>query len=116
VEWHRLPWTQCFVTSVGQGGAAHPEREEKAEDGREHRTGLASGAGGGESWNHLVWPSRVAVSVAFTFCETSAFPGLRERMKDQSVWQGKLACGGSCLGQWVALGREAVSHPELFDV
>jgi len=55
----------------------------------------------------VVWLSLslVTASLAFTLYEMKLFAGLREWVKGRSVWLGKLACCGYCLGHWVALDR-----------
>ena len=63
----------------------------------------------------VVWLSLVAASVAFTLCETTVFAGLRDWVKGRSVWLGKLACCGYCLGHWVAFGLVAIYRPRLFE-
>jgi hypothetical protein len=47
----------------------------------------------------VLWLSLVTASLAFTLCETALFAGLREWVKGQSVWLGKLACCGYCQGE-----------------
>ena len=64
--------------------------------------------------DQVVWLSLVAASVAFTLGETTVFAGLREWVKGRSVWLGKLACCGYCLGHWVAFGLVAIYRPRLF--
>ena len=58
--------------------------------------------------------SLVTASAAFTLCETTVFAGLRDRVKSRSVWLGKLACCGYCLGHWVAFVLVAIYRPRLF--
>ena len=58
--------------------------------------------------------SLVTASIAFTLRETTVFAGLRGWVKARSVWLGKLACCGYCLGHWVALGLAAIYRPRLF--
>jgi hypothetical protein len=62
----------------------------------------------------VVWLSLVTASVAFTFCETMLFAGLRDWVKERSAWLGKLACCGYCLGHWVAFVLVAIYRPRLF--
>jgi hypothetical protein len=62
----------------------------------------------------VLWLSLVTASVAFTLCETALFAGLREWVKGRSVWLGKLACCGYCLGHWVAFALVAIYRPRLF--
>ena len=62
----------------------------------------------------VVLLSLVTASVAFTFCETKLFAGLREWVKARSVWLGKLAGCGYCLGHWVAFVLVAIYRPRLF--
>ncbi len=59
--------------------------------------------------------SAVTAAVAFTLCETTLFAGLRAWVKGRSVWLGKLACCGYCLGHWVAFGLVAIYRPRLFE-
>ncbi len=63
----------------------------------------------------VFWLSLVAASVAFTLCETKLFAELRDWVKGRSVWLGKLACCGYCLGHWIAFGLVAVYRPRLFE-
>ena len=62
----------------------------------------------------VVLLSVATASVAFTLSETTVFAGLREWVKGRSVWLGKLASRGYCLGHWVAFGLVAISRPRLF--
>jgi hypothetical protein len=59
--------------------------------------------------------SLVTASIAFTLCETTVFAGLRDRVKGRSIWLGKLACCGFCLGHWVAFGLVAIYRLRLFE-
>lgn len=59
--------------------------------------------------------SLVTASVAFTLSESAVFTSLRDRVKSRSVWLGKLACCGYCLGHWVSLGLIAIYRPKPFD-
>ncbi len=63
----------------------------------------------------VVLLSLVTAAVAFTLCETRLFAGLRAWVKGRSVWLGKLACCGYCLGHWVAFGLVAIYRPRLFE-
>lgn len=58
--------------------------------------------------------SLVTASVAFSLCETTLFGGLRDWVQGRSVWLGKLACCGYCLGHWVAFVLVAIYRPRLF--
>ncbi len=62
----------------------------------------------------VVLLSLVTAGAAFTLCETTLFAGLRAWVKGRSLWLGKLACCGYCLGHWVAFGLVAVYRPRLF--
>jgi len=63
----------------------------------------------------VVLLSLVTASVAFTLCETKLFAELRDWVKRRSVWLGKLACCGYCLGHWVAFSLVAIYRPRLFE-
>jgi hypothetical protein len=58
----------------------------------------------------VVWLSLVTASVAFCLSETTVFAGLREWVKGRSVWLGKLAGCGYCLGHWVAFKSEFMTR------
>ncbi len=62
-----------------------------------------------------LWLSLVTASVAFSLSETTVFAGARDWVKGRSVWLGKLAGCGYCLGHWIALGLVAVYRPKLFE-
>jgi hypothetical protein len=64
---------------------------------------------------HVILLSLVTASVVFTLCETTVFAGLRDWVKARSVWVGKLARCGYCLGHWVAFGLVAIYRPRLFE-
>ena len=69
----------------------------------------------GTTMDQVVILSLVTASVAFMLCETTLFAGLREWVKARSVWVGKLACCGYCLGHWVAFGLVAIYRPKFFE-
>ncbi len=56
----------------------------------------------------------VTASVAFALAEATVFARLRDWAKGCSVWLGKLASCGYCLGHWTAFGLVAVYRPRLF--
>ncbi len=58
--------------------------------------------------------SLVTALVGFTLCETALFAGAR-LVKRGSVWLGKLAGCGCCLGHWLALGLVAIYRPRFFE-
>jgi hypothetical protein len=63
----------------------------------------------------MVLLSLVTASVAFTLSETTVFAGLRDWVKGRSLWLGKLACCGYCMGHWIAFGLVAIYRPRLFE-
>jgi len=67
------------------------------------------------SLEQAVLLSLVTASGAFTLSETTVFAGLRDWVKGRSVWLGKLACCGYCLGHWLAFGLVAIYRPRLFE-
>ncbi len=57
----------------------------------------------------------VTASVAFALAEAAVFEGLRDWAKGCSVWLGKFASCGYCLGHWVAFSLVALYRPRLFE-
>ena len=67
----------------------------------------------GDALAQAVLVSVATASLAFTVTETVLFASLREWIKRQSQWLGKLFSCGYCLGWWIALILVAVYQPRL---
>lgn len=63
----------------------------------------------------VIYLSFVTASISFTVTETKIFMPLREWVKGENSFLGKLLSCGYCLGHWIAFVMVAIYKPKLFE-